>query len=92
MNRSYTQFTEIERYKIWIGLSLVNTQTMIAECLEVHKSTISREIKRNSGKRGYRPKQAHQLSLARRQTNNAAKLDHEVIPRKLTGGKSRVFS
>ncbi|WP_196159492.1 helix-turn-helix domain-containing protein [Reinekea sp. G2M2-21] len=65
MNRSYTQLTEIERFQIWIGLSLGNTQTKIAECLEVHESAISREIKRNSGKRGYRPKQVHQLSLAR---------------------------
>ena len=29
------------------------------------KSTISRELKRNCGQRGYRPKQSHELSLAR---------------------------
>ena len=32
----------------------------------VSQSTISRELKRNSGKRGYRFKQAHSLASARR--------------------------
>jgi len=31
-----------------------------------HKSTISREISRNQGMRGYRPQQAHHLALKRR--------------------------
>jgi IS30 family transposase len=31
----------------------------------VHKSTISREVQRNRGERGYRPKQAHQFALQR---------------------------
>jgi len=34
--------------------------------LDRHKSTISRELRRNRGLRGYRPKQAHRLALARR--------------------------
>lgn len=33
-------------------------QTEIAESMGVHKSTISREINRNTGGRGYRPNQA----------------------------------
>jgi IS30 family transposase len=32
----------------------------------VDKSTISRELKRNHGQRGYRPKQAHNLAMSRR--------------------------
>jgi IS30 family transposase len=32
----------------------------------VDKSTISRELKRNQGQRGYRPKQAHNLAMSRR--------------------------
>ena len=36
----------------------------------MHKSTINREIKRNSGLRVYRPKQAHQLALSRREKGN----------------------
>ena len=48
-----------------------NSQTHIAEAVSVHKSTISREIKRNSGERGYRPKQADEFAWNRR--HNAAK-------------------
>lgn len=44
----------------------------IARELGVHKSTISREISRNSGQRGYRPKQAQELSDQRK--SHAAKI------------------
>jgi IS30 family transposase len=43
-----------------------HSQTEIAQELEVHKSTISRELRRNTGERGYRPKQANEKALARR--------------------------
>lgn len=42
------------------------TQTDIAHLLGVHKSTISRELRRNSGQRGYRPQQAHHFCPQRR--------------------------
>jgi IS30 family transposase len=32
----------------------------------VHRSTISRELRRNTGERGYRPKQAHEKAIGRR--------------------------
>jgi IS30 family transposase len=38
----------------------------IADLLGRHPSTIYRELKRNAGPRGYRPKQAHRLAQARR--------------------------
>jgi IS30 family transposase len=41
-------------------------QVEIAKAIGVHKSTISRELRRNRGLRGYRPKQAHQLAMSRR--------------------------
>ncbi len=34
--------------------------------MKVHKSTISRELRRNRGQKGYRPKQAQQFALNRR--------------------------
>lgn len=34
--------------------------------IAVDKSSVSRELKRNCGKRGYRPQQAHELALERR--------------------------
>jgi len=42
------------------------TQQAIAKDIRVHKSTISREIHRNQGLRGYRPKQAHERARMRR--------------------------
>ena len=41
-------------------------QIDIAEEIGVHPSTIGRELKRNTGLRGYRPNQAQQLALSRR--------------------------
>ncbi|MHC4258640.1 MAG: IS30 family transposase [Planctomycetota bacterium] len=41
-------------------------QTEIAKVIGVHKSTISRERRRNRGLRGYRPKQAHRFAKIRR--------------------------
>ncbi|MCD4754024.1 MAG: helix-turn-helix domain-containing protein, partial [Anaerolineaceae bacterium] len=44
------------------------SQIEIAREVGVHKSTISREIQRNRGLRGYRPKQAQRLAEGRRQS------------------------
>ena len=41
------------------------TQSQIAKLMDRHKSTISREIARNTGNRGYRPKQACLLAEER---------------------------
>ena len=41
------------------------SQKAIADELMRSPSTICREIKRNRGERGYRPKQAHEKSIAR---------------------------
>jgi IS30 family transposase len=62
---NYTQLTYEQRYQIKALLKMGHRKTEIAECLGVHKSTISRELKRKRGKRGYRPKQAHQFALQR---------------------------
>jgi IS30 family transposase len=42
-------------------------QSGIADALNRDKSTISREVRRNRGLRGYRPGQAQRLALARRE-------------------------
>jgi IS30 family transposase len=47
-------------------LKVGHPQSEIATVLKRHKSTISREVRRNRGLRGYRPKQAQHL--ARRET------------------------
>jgi len=46
-------------------LKIGQNHTENAEMIGKHKSTISRELRRNQGQRGYRPKQAHQMSLDR---------------------------
>jgi len=63
---TYTQLTQEQRYQIYALLKMEHSQTEIANVLGVHKSTISREVRRNCGKRGYRPKQAHRFRLKRR--------------------------
>ena len=62
----YTQVTQEERYQIHILKRAGHTQSELAEMLGRHKATISRELKRNTGLSGYRPKQAHRLALTRR--------------------------
>jgi len=64
---NYTQLTQEQRYQIAVLKKAGHMQTDIAELIGVHKSTVSREISRNKGQRGYRPKQAHRLALDRRQ-------------------------
>ena len=63
---TYSQLTQIQRYQIYALLGIGHQQTEIAGIIGVHKSTVSREVKRNTGKKGYRPKQAHQKAQGRR--------------------------
>lgn len=63
---AYQQLTQCQRYQIYALLKRAHSQTAIAETIGVHKSTISRELKRNRGQRGYRPQQAHGKAVARR--------------------------
>ena len=62
----YTQLTQEQRYQIYAMNKAGFIQPEIAKEVGVHKSTISRELRRNRGLRGYRPQQAHQLALSRR--------------------------
>jgi len=62
---TYTQLTYNQRYHIYTLLKAGFRQTEIAEIIGVHKATISREVRRNRGRRGYRPKQAHQFAMGR---------------------------
>jgi IS30 family transposase len=62
----YTQLTREQRYQISAFLKAGFSQAAIAKEIGVHKSTVSRELRRNQGKKGYRPKQAHRLSSTRR--------------------------
>lgn len=63
---SYSQLTYEQRYLIYTFLKTGYKQIEIAKVLGVHKSTISRELKRNAGKRGYRYKQAQRIAERRK--------------------------
>ena len=66
---NYTHLTREERYQIYALKKAGHKQSEIAELLERSKSTISRELARNRGGRGYRPKQAHSMAEDRRAMN-----------------------
>ena len=56
--KSYKRLTEEIRHQISAYLKVGFIQSEISLFVGVHKTTISREIRRNSGLRDYRPKQA----------------------------------
>lgn len=71
---NYTHLTREERYQIYALTKAGHTQIEIAKVLERSASTISRELTRNCGGRGYRPKQAHSMAIER-QAMNARTID-----------------
>jgi IS30 family transposase len=77
--QKYTHLTKEQRYHIYLmkkqGISL----RTIAKNMDRSTSTISREIKRNTGKKGYRYQQADRLASKRHQQKNKhIKLTTEV--------------
>jgi IS30 family transposase len=66
---NYTHLTQEERYQIYALKKAGHKQNEIANVLERSESTISRELARDCGRRGYRPKQAHCSSVDRRAMN-----------------------
>ena len=64
--KHYKQLTSEQRYQI-SGLKKAGlNQSQISDEVGVHKSTISRELRRNKGRRGWHPKQAQELRDERR--------------------------
>ncbi len=74
----YTQLTREQRYQIQALMKTGQNQTQMATVLDVHKATISRELRRNRGLRGYRPHQAHQLAQARQARKPRTRLSPRV--------------
>lgn len=65
--RTYHQLTQEQRYQIYALRKIKHSLAEIAAVMGVDKSTVSRELKRNRGQRGYRPQQAQHLARERRQ-------------------------
>lgn len=71
MPKGYRHLTYDIRCQIYALLKRGIIQEEISKQLKVDQSTISREVKRNKGKRGYRHKQAHEKAVKRKYTANA---------------------
>lgn len=78
--KNYTQLTEAERNQIYALKQAGYQKSAIALQLGRHRSTIGRELQRNCGERGYRPKQAQQLSIQRRQEKAERRISEEIWP------------
>jgi IS30 family transposase len=76
--RNYRQLTQEQRYQIHALMKAGFNQTEIASELGVHKATVSREMRRGRGGRGYRPQQAHELAVARRRLRVAPRIQPET--------------
>lgn len=72
--RIYAHLTQSQRYQISALKHMGHSQVEIANFLGVHKSTISRELKRNTGGRGYLPRQAHRKALNRRKDKISSRI------------------
>lgn len=69
---SYSRVTWDDRIKIKLLLQQGKTNTEIAKVIGKNKSTIGRELRRNSGGRGYRPKQAQTFADSREEMKHQA--------------------
>ena len=61
--RTYHQLTQAQRYQIYALRKTEHRLAEIADVVGIPKSSVSRELRRNRGQRGYRPQQAHELAL-----------------------------
>jgi len=66
MSKDYHHLTRDQRCQLYTLNKRGDSISVIADQLEVHRSTIYRELKRNTGNRGYRFKQANRKAFDRR--------------------------
>jgi transposase, IS30 family len=76
---SYKHLSQTERYQIYALMKAGHLPVEITKLLGRHKSSISRELSRNTGKRGYRPQQADQRYRERAQCSRNARRIGEAI-------------
>lgn len=75
---TYRQLTQEQRYQIYAYMKADWSQQNIAAEIGVHPSTISRELSRNRGRRGYRPRQAQEKALARKEQHVHARISPQT--------------
>ena len=64
--KTYHKLTQAQRDQIYALRKTKRTLAEIAKVIGVHKSNVSRELRRNRGQRGYRLQKAQELALKRR--------------------------
>ena len=75
----YTHLSLAERYYIEIGRKAGTSMNQMAKALGRSQSTLSRELSRNTGQRGYQHKQANRLTEQRhKQKPKAVKLTDDI--------------
>jgi IS30 family transposase len=77
MPKGHHHLTYEQRCQIYALLKSGRTKAGVARQIGVHRSTITREIERNTGRKGYRYKQAQEKASARRAAASS-------VPRKMT--------
>ncbi len=75
---SYAQLAREQRYQIYALMKAGHNQTQIAAVIACHKSTISRELRRNCGQQGYYPSQAQQLARRRQRHSHGPRITAET--------------
>jgi IS30 family transposase len=81
MSEDYHHLANDQRCQLYTLKKRGDSVLTIAKELSVHRSAIYRELSRNSGKRGYKYKQAGEKSESRRQaaSQRKTKMVHPVI-------------
>ncbi len=77
----YKQLTLEQRHYIYMTLKKGQSMRSIAAELGMSHSTVSRELKRNTGKRGYRYQQANNLDQQRHTLKNKSVKMNQVLKR-----------
>lgn len=75
---NYRQLTREQRYQIYALIKGAHNRSQIAVIVGCHKSTISRELRRNHGAHGYYPNQAQQLAGRRQRHSHGPRIPAET--------------
>jgi IS30 family transposase len=76
---SYQQLTEGKRYQISALLAQGCSPAAIATAVHVHRSTVYRELKRNSRNGAYKPENAHTRALTRRASARKYRVPEQTV-------------
>ena len=82
--KHYRHLTQEQRYTISAQMRTTKSMSQIAREIGCTRQTVWREITRNTGLRGYRPKQAHDKAVQRNQTAAQQRSTHQLTAFGLT--------